>query len=60
MAGINEEQIFRAACRILDDNELYNKMAHTANPYGDGRASDRIVEAILHWAGMGELPEEFE
>ncbi|GEM_PF-4369499 len=34
-------------------------MAKSVNPYGDGNASKRIVEAILHNFGLGNRAEEF-
>ncbi len=37
------------AARLLADQEEYDKMAHTANPYGDGRASLRIRDIILKY-----------
>jgi UDP-N-acetylglucosamine 2-epimerase (non-hydrolysing) len=35
------------------DSESYRKMAEAVNPYGDGRASDRIVKVILDFFGSG-------
>jgi UDP-N-acetylglucosamine 2-epimerase (non-hydrolysing) len=35
-------------------------MARAVNPYSDGKASERIVKAILHRFGLGEKPEEFD
>jgi UDP-N-acetylglucosamine 2-epimerase (non-hydrolysing) len=35
---------------LLTDKAAYGKMAAAPNPYGDGRASERIVTAILNWA----------
>jgi UDP-N-acetylglucosamine 2-epimerase (non-hydrolysing) len=32
---------------LLDNREAYEKMARATNPYGDGRASERIVAALL-------------
>ena len=34
-------------------------MANARNPYGDGKASERIVQAIKHYFGQGEVAEEF-
>lgn len=34
-------------------------MAKAVNPYGDGNASKRIVQAILHNFGLGDRVEEF-
>ncbi|MDD4571428.1 MAG: UDP-N-acetylglucosamine 2-epimerase (non-hydrolyzing) [Clostridia bacterium] len=40
---------------LLDDVEVYRKMAQAGNPYGDGFAAKRIVEAILKWHKQGML-----
>ena len=40
--------------------EAYAQMAHAVNPYGDGRACTRIVDAILYRFGLrSQPPEEF-
>lgn len=49
LVGIEEEAIYDYACGLLDDQEQYLKMAHAINPYGDGHASERIVEEIVQW-----------
>ena len=51
IAGVDEEVIVRLAKELLDDTDAYNKMAHAANPYGDGEASRRTAEAILYYFG---------
>ncbi|PEC21437.1 non-hydrolyzing UDP-N-acetylglucosamine 2-epimerase [Bacillus cereus] len=47
LAGTDEETIFNLADELLSDKEAHDEMAKASNPYGDGRASERIVEAIL-------------
>ncbi|MBJ8071929.1 non-hydrolyzing UDP-N-acetylglucosamine 2-epimerase [Bacillus cereus] len=47
LAGTDEETIFGLADELLSDKEAHDKMTKASNPYGDGRASERIVEAIL-------------
>jgi UDP-N-acetylglucosamine 2-epimerase (non-hydrolysing) len=47
LVGTDRETIVREACRLLDDADAYRQMAQAVNPYGDGRAAGRIVEAIL-------------
>ncbi|MDT3494549.1 non-hydrolyzing UDP-N-acetylglucosamine 2-epimerase [Bacillus toyonensis] len=47
LAGTDEETIFNLADELLSDKEAHDKMAQASNPYGDGRASERIVESIL-------------
>ena len=60
IAGVNKDDIVRLAKELLDSEEAYNKMAHAANPYGDGEASRRITEAILYAFGYrNERPDNF-
>jgi len=46
LVGTDIEQIVQNATRLLDDPAAYRGMAETHNPYGDGRASARIVEEL--------------
>lgn len=60
IAGVDGDTIFSMACELLDDKEAYAKMAHAANPYGDGNASKRIVDAILYHFGVTDKrPEDY-
>ena len=52
LAGVEEDQIFRMACELFDDQEAYQQMAHAVNPYGDGHTCARIVQAIEHHFGL--------
>ncbi|NGQ95551.1 UDP-N-acetylglucosamine 2-epimerase (non-hydrolyzing) [Brevibacillus sp. SYP-B805] len=54
LAGTNEEEVYRLSDQLLRDSSAYEAMARAANPYGDGQASRRIVEAILHHFGLRE------
>ncbi|WP_325166677.1 non-hydrolyzing UDP-N-acetylglucosamine 2-epimerase [Viridibacillus soli] len=47
LAGTDEETIYRLAKELLIEENTYNAMAHASNPYGDGHASERIVEALI-------------
>ena len=47
LAGTEEETIYKLAKELLEDSDAYEKMAHASNPYGDGHASKRIVEALI-------------
>ena len=45
---------------LLDDHAEYQRMADAKNPYGDGRASERILNAILYEFGrVKERPQSF-
>jgi len=43
------EAIVNETRQLLEDHEEYQRMSRAVNPYGDGRASQRIVEALLRW-----------
>jgi UDP-N-acetylglucosamine 2-epimerase (non-hydrolysing) len=47
LVGTDPDQIFQQTRNLLDDPQAYSKMAQAINPYGDGKAAGRIVEAIL-------------
>jgi len=60
LAGTETEPIYTVASRLLQDAAFYNKMATATNPFGDGRAAERIVGILAHYFGFAEnLPEEF-
>ena len=49
------------AIGCLNANDAYNEMAHAVNPYGDGKASERSVDAIIHYfMGTVERPEDLK
>ena len=47
LAGTNEDNIVKVTSEILTNETKYKQMAEAPNPFGDGKASGRIVEAIL-------------
>ena len=49
LVGSRRETIVVAAQELLESEHAYNKMARAVNPFGDGRASDRIVQAIIDY-----------
>jgi UDP-N-acetylglucosamine 2-epimerase (non-hydrolysing) len=46
IVGANTERIVSETLRLLNDREAYDSMARAVNPYGDGHAAPRIVEAL--------------
>lgn len=54
LVGTDEQLIYDRAVKLLTDEEHYRSMSTASNPYGDGRASERIVQAILHHFGMSD------
>ncbi|MFX4305481.1 UDP-N-acetylglucosamine 2-epimerase (non-hydrolyzing) [Exiguobacterium sp. A1_3_1] len=51
LVGTNPEMIYTMSHQLLTDQVFYQSMAQAANPYGDGQAAERIVDAI-----MSEVP----
>ena len=47
LVGTDEDVIYEETKRLLTDKEEYEKMSKASNPYGDGHASERIVDAII-------------
>lgn len=46
LVGTNPEKIFKETAKLLTDKKAYLKMSKAKNPYGDGRASKRIIASI--------------
>lgn len=47
LAGTEEENIYKITKNLLEDENKYKAMSKAVNPYGDGKASERIVDAII-------------
>ena len=58
IAGVEEETIYRMARELIESPAAYEAMAHAVNPYGDGNACRRIIEAILYYFGRQDNPPE--
>ncbi|MFK5735615.1 UDP-N-acetylglucosamine 2-epimerase (non-hydrolyzing) [Pseudomonas urmiensis] len=56
LVGTRSERITAAVKRFLDDDQLYQQVARSVNPYGDGQASGRIVNALTGRPFMPFLP----
>lgn len=60
LAGVEYDKILDLANSLLDEPEAYTSMARAVNPYGDGHASERIVEAICwHFGLRSQKPADF-
>jgi UDP-N-acetylglucosamine 2-epimerase (non-hydrolysing) len=46
LVGADYNKIINEVSTLLDDAEAYQKMSHAVNPYGDGKACERIVEIL--------------
>ena len=59
LVGTDPERVKEEMTALLTDPDLYQKMSSTRNPYGDGKASERIVQAIQHYYGLVDVVSEF-
>jgi UDP-N-acetylglucosamine 2-epimerase (non-hydrolysing) len=59
LLGLNRQRVVEEVSAILNDNKAYNEMIADRNPYGDGKAAKRIVQAILYHFDMAERPQDF-
>ena len=60
LVGTQQGEIVRNVRRLMENSEAYKQMTHGRNPYGDGNAARRSVEAILHHFGLrAERPQDF-
>ena len=55
LVGTNHDLIVSEVCTLLDDAEAYERMSKAVNPYGDGKACNRIVQALA-----GETPDRYQ
>jgi len=60
LVGTDPRRIIDAVSELLVDEIAYRRMAEAANPYGDGQASQRIIQALEHAVGCGPPPQPFE
>lgn len=49
IAGVSYEGVYRCTARLLSEPAVYRQMSEAVNPYGDGHACGRIVDAIKDW-----------
>jgi UDP-N-acetylglucosamine 2-epimerase (non-hydrolysing) len=59
MTGTDPDVIFERGMELIHDEEAYQKVSEAKNPYGDGRASERIVMALANLIFGTEKPEPF-
>ena len=60
LIGTDNDVVYAETKRLLTDQAAYDAMSNAVNPYGDGKASQRIVQAILHaFAGEEAVPADF-
>ena len=55
VVGTETDRIVEEVNRLLTDKQEYDSMARAVNPYGDGRASERITASLLHYFGFTDV-----
>jgi UDP-N-acetylglucosamine 2-epimerase (non-hydrolysing) len=61
LIGTDRQRVYEEARCLLADKAEYDRMASACNPYGDGQAARRIVQAILYHYGLEqEKPDSFK
>lgn len=61
LVGTESEKVKEEMEKLLDNDVEYQRMAQAKNPYGDGKASERILDAIAYYFGVTDKkPIEFE
>lgn len=59
--GTETDRIVHEVTGLFEDRAEYDRMAHSVNPYGDGRASERILDALRYWFKLtDEKPHPFQ
>jgi len=51
LVGTNKELVKKETIKLLEEKEYYREMSEACNPYGDGRAAERIIKLILSHYG---------
>ncbi len=60
LVGTDEEKVYQTAYKLLTDEAAYKAMAEAVNPYGDGKAAERIAAWLRYENGLsGEKPGTF-
>jgi UDP-N-acetylglucosamine 2-epimerase (non-hydrolysing) len=61
LVGTETKDVIEAMTELLDNAASHKKMSEAANPYGDGKASQRILDCIAYEFGCTDhRPEEFK
>ena len=61
VVGVNQERIVAEITDLLKNKESYLRMANAVNPYGDGKACERIIQVLMHMHGYtSEKPQFFD
>ncbi|MCT4507603.1 MAG: UDP-N-acetylglucosamine 2-epimerase (non-hydrolyzing) [Tepidibacter sp.] len=60
IVGVDEEEVYKSTNLLIRNQEEYSKMSNAVNPYGDGKACDRIIEYLIaNYGGNVEKTKDF-
>ena len=60
LVGTDRERVYKDAYTLLADEKAYKQMSNAVNPYGDGKATQRILQALRHeFLGTAARPDYF-
>jgi UDP-N-acetylglucosamine 2-epimerase (non-hydrolysing) len=59
LIGTDSNRIVSAVTELLDNPTAFASMANAVNPYGDGLASQRTIQAMAHLFSLGQRPSDF-
>ena len=60
LVGTEKEKIFTTAKTLLTDAKAYEEMEKAVNPYGDGKACQRIIQAIKYYFALEDKPQDWQ
>lgn len=49
LVGTDQQRIYEMVSNIINDDQLHSEMSHPVSPYGDGKASKKIINAVIQW-----------
>lgn len=59
LVGTETDIVYETIKELFENSAAYENMSKASNPYGDGKASGRITEAIAHYFQLADRPEDF-
>jgi UDP-N-acetylglucosamine 2-epimerase (non-hydrolysing) len=60
LVGLDSKKLVLWTGKLLKDPALHRRMSRARNPYGDGRASQRVAAGVAHWFGLAPKPKEWK